>query len=869
MVLTNHLRDTAIEAVLLRPRVPRRPARCIGLQAHLVGRREPGRRRLEEDRQVHRFSTSTSGHGLQRQDRSTYRLTLRPRRPRRRRDPRYPHRDGARVVPGLGFLDGSTPGSTVRSSSRPDFETEVQAGEIPPGVAGQPPGESCSRRRHSRNRPHSSPTSSATARASTPSRPRRQTSARTRSTLTVRAWPDDSAWSDRVSGLVTRALPALSARIGQPWPRDGGLVIQEAVGRSTGGYAGLFDPKAGESRSPISRTIRSSSMRRPRVVQRLAPCRSLGERGVCVLLRVRGGSDSRSRPGRHADPGRSRRPAHPAQRLGRRRCSGHDDRGLRLCRLARRSPAPIAQRAGADGLHAVWADAASTGAAYQPARGGTIRAARGRAAATTGDGRPIGAACLDLLEARTGSPFDDLWRTWVARPEGLPLLDARAAARAAYAALVAAAGTGSCPPVRDAHARAGSSTQRTDCSRRHGRPRRSGSRSRPAAASVRAELPARRSRTAFEGPAALARRREGSDRPSRPHRSATTPRIARGRATRRDLRLIGRDPGRARRAAAFSAGTCSRGHGAARPRRPPRGWGRAVPGAARRRPPVVSMARTRRAAAVPALFRSRPGSPRGLRPVGGLRAGADHEPSRARPPCRRVRRSAQFGRPPGATERVPGADPYGTLAATSGRRRRDPSRGSQARRERNRTDGPARARGRRTRSSRATRPTSTSRAPRRILDRGRPGPARHDGGLRPRGRRPVRDRRGAQPARPRPRRRRPDRDPARGARRRRRRSSPRRSSSGSAPAIAGSACTRRRSSACSPSRPAGRPPPATASRPRRPDPVISFGARHVHPDITDVLDYAAIVGGCVGPRRRRVPGSPASPRPARCRTRWS
>ena len=29
-------------------------------------------------------------------------------------------------------------------------------------------------------------------------------------------------------------------------------------------------------------------------------------------------------------------------------------------------------------------------------------------------------------------------------------------------------------------------------------------------------------------------------------------------------------------------------------------------------------------------------------------------------------------------------------------------------------------------------------------------------------------------------------------------------------------------------------------------PVISFGARHVHPDVSDVLDYAAIVGGCVG-----------------------
>ena len=31
-----------------------------------------------------------------------------------------------------------------------------------------------------------------------------------------------------------------------------------------------------------------------------------------------------------------------------------------------------------------------------------------------------------------------------------------------------------------------------------------------------------------------------------------------------------------------------------------------------------------------------------------------------------------------------------------------------------------------------------------------------------------------------------------------------------------------------------------------PQPVISFGARHVHPDVTDNLDYAAIVGGCVG-----------------------
>src|SRR5581483_5432047 len=28
-------------------------------------------------------------------------------------------------------------------------------------------------------------------------------------------------------------------------------------------------------------------------------------------------------------------------------------------------------------------------------------------------------------------------------------------------------------------------------------------------------------------------------------------------------------------------------------------------------------------------------------------------------------------------------------------------------------------------------------------------------------------------------------------------------------------------------------------------PVISFGARHVHPKVADVMDYAAMVGGCV------------------------
>jgi len=47
---------------------------------------------------------------------------------------------------------------------------------------------------------------------------------------------------------------------------------------------------------------------------------------------------------------------------------------------------------------------------------------------------------LDLLETRTDATYDDLWRTWVVRPEEAVLLDQRARAREAYAAAVVDAG---------------------------------------------------------------------------------------------------------------------------------------------------------------------------------------------------------------------------------------------------------------------------------------------------------------------------------------------------------------------------------------------------------------------------------------------
>ena len=68
-----------------------------------------------------------------------------------------------------------------------------------------------------------------------------------RSTLTIQSWPDDTAWarSGRRAWSPARCRSSPSGS-GSPWPRDGGLVVRETVSRSTGGYAGLFDPAGGE-----------------------------------------------------------------------------------------------------------------------------------------------------------------------------------------------------------------------------------------------------------------------------------------------------------------------------------------------------------------------------------------------------------------------------------------------------------------------------------------------------------------------------------------------------------------------------------------------------------------------------------------------
>jgi hypothetical protein len=271
--------------------------------------------------------------------------------------------------------------------------------------------------------------------------------------LTIRAWTDDAAWSERVGGLVARALPVLSDRIGLAWPRDGGLVIHETISRSTGGYAGLFDPTGGQVEvayyaddSVVLHESAHAWFNGALLADRWANEAFASYYGLAIApdLEVKA-TGATLTPELEA----ARIPLNAWGPVGREDDATEEYAYAATLALAR----AIAERAGDDGLRAVWADASARVGAYQPAApDGTLSAVGGGTAEPeTVDGPPDWRGLLDLLEARTGASYDDLWRTWVARDSDLSLLDARMTARARYDAVVAAAGEWQLPrAVRDA-----------------------------------------------------------------------------------------------------------------------------------------------------------------------------------------------------------------------------------------------------------------------------------------------------------------------------------------------------------------------------------------------------------------------------------
>ncbi len=251
--------------------------------------------------------------------------------------------------------------------------------------------------------------------------------------LSMWAWNDDPAWAKRVGGLFSRALPALATDIGLPWPQAATTVVQESVSRTTGGYAGLYDPAASRievaywaDHLVVLHEAAHGWFNGGLVADRWEAegFASLYAGRAAAALKETGASPELTDAVKAA-----RIPLNDwAQQ------TGSQDRpvetygyaaSLELARL-------IAERAGDDALRQVWADASAHLGAYQPpAASGASGSAPSSAPETTSavaDWRVL----LDLLEARTGKDFTDLWRAWVVTGDQAAALDARAAARTSY-----------------------------------------------------------------------------------------------------------------------------------------------------------------------------------------------------------------------------------------------------------------------------------------------------------------------------------------------------------------------------------------------------------------------------------------------------
>lgn len=353
------------------------------------------------------------------------------------------------AFPVWAYASDATPGSTVTVTFPDGYETTVEAGSIPAptkDVAGR--------------------TIFQTGRLATPltffaylvaDRPGAYAESSLKTTvngvsvpLTIRAWSDDARWGTRIGGLVQRALPAMGEAIGLPWPRDDTLVIQEAVSRSTGGYAGLFDPTQGLVEvayyaddlvvlHEAAHAWFNGSLLADRWADEafaswygLAAAKALdvAATGITLTPKLR----------------ESAVPLNAWGPVGKEAGAVEDYGYAASLELAK----AIAERAGPDGLRSVWTNAAGRIGAYQPLP------ASGAAGAPSSQpelvaGPPDWRGLLDLLESESTTTYDDLWRTWVARDEDLPLLVDRTDARWRYDAVVAQAADWQLPrPIRDA-----------------------------------------------------------------------------------------------------------------------------------------------------------------------------------------------------------------------------------------------------------------------------------------------------------------------------------------------------------------------------------------------------------------------------------
>jgi hypothetical protein len=274
--------------------------------------------------------------------------------------------------------------------------------------------------------------------------------------IVVRAWQDDPTFGSRVASVLRRAVPALGDLIGIPIPRPASaagpgpatpaLAVEEAATRTSGGYSASFDVASG--------TIQVAYNAPPGIVLREAAhawfnALLVGDgwaaEGFASYYAGQAAGPLKiaiAASGLTAKLAAGRIPLNAWVVGGDAGASGGDAKANAYARAASSVLATlIAERAGRAGLTAVWEAAARGEMADQPAHGGAVETQPvGRAIAA-----PDWRSLLDLLETRTGRSFEDLWRSWVVRPDDAALLAERSLARASYAAAVAEAGAWELP----------------------------------------------------------------------------------------------------------------------------------------------------------------------------------------------------------------------------------------------------------------------------------------------------------------------------------------------------------------------------------------------------------------------------------------
>jgi hypothetical protein len=276
--------------------------------------------------------------------------------------------------------------------------------------------------------------------------------------LVLRAWADDAAWANRTGRLFRSALPVLREQLGIQWPYTDPMVVQEAVSRTEGAYAGLFDPAA--LRIEVAywadglTTLHEAAhawFNGGLLADRWANegFASLYARRAADALDVAGASPVMTDAAQAAAIPLNAWPPSGQAGSSNRATAAQEKYGYAASyQLAQ----AIAERAGDDALRRVWAAAATGTGAYQPpadsvAEGPGAQASRPESVAGPPDWRGV----LDLLEDQTGTSFSDLWRQWVVRPEEASLLDVRAEARRSYERTLALAGDWQLPRgIRDA-----------------------------------------------------------------------------------------------------------------------------------------------------------------------------------------------------------------------------------------------------------------------------------------------------------------------------------------------------------------------------------------------------------------------------------